>query len=157
MITLPPISDHLRCGLMWEVQYKVKRHKEMSQNCWYLLGSKGWLSGESINLPPMWPEFNSRLQHLTYCVGWVCYWFSPLPQDVFLWVPWLSFFLKNQFLTSNSNSTRNGSRRTTMWMLPLNHSLFICLFNSITIHNDNVLLWVLICDIWHSLTVRSLH
>ena len=31
---------------------------------------------------------------------------------------------------------------------------FLSLFNSITIHNDNVLLWLLVCDIRHSLTVN---
>ena len=34
---------------------------------------------------------------------------------------------------------------------------FLYLFNSITLHNDDVLWWLLICDIWHSLSVRSLH
>ena len=36
-------------------------------------------------------------------------------------------------------------------------SFFLSLFNSITIHKDSVLLWLLICNVWYSLTVRSLH
>ena len=153
MITFPPISDHLSHGLMWEVWYKVKLDKEMSQNCWYLLGSKGWLTGESINLPPMWPEFNSRLRHLTYFVGWVCYWFSPLPQDVFLTTLAFPFPQKPMFdfQTPIQPGMVVGEPQCGC---ATSKFFFLYLFNSITIHNDNVLLWLLVCDIRHSLTVN---
>ena len=49
------------------------------------------------------------------CVGWVCCWFSHLLQEFFsLGTP---VFPSPQKLTfPNSNSTRNGTQRTTMWL-----------------------------------------
>ena len=41
------------------------------------MGSKGWPSGESAHLPPIWPGFKGHY------VGWSCCWFSPLLREVF--------------------------------------------------------------------------
>ena len=57
-------------------------------------GSKGWHSGESARLLPVWTVLKSR--HPMPYVGWVCCWFSPLLWEVFLRVLRFSPLLKNQ-------------------------------------------------------------
>ena len=53
-------------------------------------GSRGWHSGESARLPPMWHRYKSRLWHHMWAE------FSPLLREVFLWVLQFSPLLKNQ-------------------------------------------------------------
>ena len=61
----------------------------------HIRGSKGWRSGESARLPPMWPGFKSRCRRHTW-VEFVVAWFSPLLREVFLRVLQFPPFLKNQ-------------------------------------------------------------
>ena len=95
---------------------------------WSCSGSKGWCSGESTCLPPMWPGFKSR--HRTPYVGWVCCWFSPLLRQVFLRVLRFSPLLKNQHF--QIPAIQPGIRKTKnhfVDVLPPNHYLlFIYLF-----------------------------
>ena len=77
------------------------------------LGSKGWRSGESARLPPMWPEFKSwRRRHMwvEFVVG------SLLCSERF-------FSGYSRFpLSSKTNISKfqfhqeSGRRRTTLWM-----------------------------------------
>ena len=57
-------------------------------------GEQGWRSDESTRLPPVWPGLKTLVS--TPYVGWVCYWFSPLLQEIFLWVLQFSPLLENQ-------------------------------------------------------------
>ena len=87
---------------------------------WSCSGSKGWCSGESTCLPPMWPRFKSR--HRTPYVGWVCCWFSPLLRQVFLRVLRFSPLLKNQHF--QIPAIQPGIRKTKnhfVDVLPPNH------------------------------------
>jgi len=89
----------------------------------WLSRSKGWRSGESARLPPMWPGFKSPA--LTPYVGWVCCWFSPLLQEVFLRVLRFSPLLKKPTFP-NSNSIRN---RADVWMCYLQIIIIIIIIN----------------------------
>ena len=40
-------------------------------------GEEGWCSGESTHLPPMWPGFDSRSQHLIWVEFVVGYLLAP--------------------------------------------------------------------------------
>ena len=105
---------------------------------WSCSEIKGWCSGESTCLPPMWPRFKSR--HRTPYVGWVCCWFSPLLREVFLRVLRFSPLLKNQHF--QIPAIQPGIRKTKnhfVDVLPPNHYLlFIYLFMCA---NTSRLLW----------------
>ena len=96
-------------------------------------GSKGWHSGESARLPPMWPGFKSlHRRHM-----WVE--FAPLLRKG---TPVFPSAQKPTF--SNSNSTRKRRRRTTLWMCYL--QIIIYLFTSVTSQQrpfSSVLKWPL--------------
>ena len=79
-----------------------------------LFGEQGWRSGESTRFQPMWPGFKSRHQ----ChVGWVCCWFSPLLQEVFLRVLRFSLLLKNQHFQIPIWSGTHGHVSTSCYEL----------------------------------------
>ena len=88
---------------------------------WSCSGSKGWCSGESTRLPPMWPGFKSRRR--TSYVGWVCCWFSPLLREVFLRL--LRFSPPQKPTFPNSNSTRNQVDEEPLCGCATSKSLFI--------------------------------
>ena len=68
------------------------------------MGSKGWRSGESAQIPASTPY-----------VGWVCCWFSPLLREVFLRL--LRFSLSSKTNISKFQFDQaSGRRRTTLWM-----------------------------------------
>ena len=73
----------------------------------FLAGEQGWSSGESTNLPPMWPGLKSWCQ----CHMWVDFVAGSLPwalREVFLWILRFSPLLKNlHFQNSNSMSQFN--------------------------------------------------
>ena len=71
-----------------------------------LIGSKGWRSGESSRLPPMWPGFGPAS---TPYVGWVCCCLSLAPRG---FSPGIPVFPSPQKLTlPNSNSIWNARTR----------------------------------------------
>ena len=88
------------------------------------IGSKGWCSGESACLPPMWPWFKSRRRHhmwVEFVVG------SLLCSERF-------FSRYSGFpLSSKTNISKfqfdqeSGRRRTTLWMCYLR--IIIIIFN----------------------------
>ena len=80
------------------------------------MGSKGWRSGESARLPPMWPGFKSRCRRhmwVEFVVG-----FSP-------GTPVFPAPQKPTF--SNSNSTRNQVHEEPLYGCATSNSLFIYL------------------------------
>ena len=99
---------------------RVKFYKEQ------YLGSKGWRSGESARLLPMWPGFKSRRQrHLwvEFVVGSVL-----CSERFFPGTPVFPSLQKPTF--PNSNSTRNQVDEEPLCdVLPPNHYLFVYLFN----------------------------
>ena len=89
------------------------------------LGSKGWRSGESTRLPPMWPGFKSphrRHMWVEFVVG------SHLCS--------MRFFSRYSGfpLSSKINSSKfqfdqeSGRRRTTLWMCYLQIIIYLLLF-----------------------------
>ena len=60
-------------------------------------------------------------------VGWVCSWFSPLLQEVFLWV--LQFPLSSKTNTSKFQfDQESGRQRTTLWMCYLQIIIYFIYF-----------------------------
>ena len=81
------------------------------------MGSRGWRSGESSFLPPMWPSFKTWLRrHML-----VEFVFGSLPYSERFPLSSKSNVFKFQF------HQESGRRRTTLWMCYL-QSLFIYLF-----------------------------
>ena len=109
---------------------------------WMSEGSKRWRSGESAHRPPMLKSNVARFQipASTPYVGWVCCWFCPLLQEVFLRVLRFSPLLKNQHSIFQFDQ-ESGRRRTALWMWYLQ----IIIITFIVIY----LLWALLAkNVW---------
>ena len=95
------------------------------------MGSKGWRSGESARLPPMWPGFKSRRRrHI-----WVEFVVGSLPCSYRFFSGYSGFPLSSKANTSKFQfDQESGKRRTTMWMCYVQiviyyyYYLFIILF-----------------------------
>ena len=84
-------------------QYNGKEEHSDFKNKRYLWKEKGWHSGESTRLPPMWPGFKSRCRRhmwLEFVVGSLL-----CSERFFSCTPVFPSHRKPGF--SNSNSTRN--------------------------------------------------
>ena len=89
------------------------------------LGCKRWWSDESTRLPPMWPVFKSRRQYHMWVEIDVGCLFSPLLQEVSLWVLRFSPLLKNQHFQFDQES---GRQRTTLWMCYLQIIIYLLIY-----------------------------
>ena len=79
------------------------------------LGSKGWRRGESARLPPMWLGFKSRRRrHMWECRLSLLLVFSLAPRGFSPGIPVFPSPQKSTF--PKSNLTKEGRRRTTLWM-----------------------------------------
>ena len=100
----------------------------------FTTGSKGWRSGESARLPPMWPGFKSRRRrHM-----WVEFVVGSLPCSQTFFSAYCGFPLSSKTKISKFQfDHKSGTRRTTLWVCNLQLSfyllLFICLFTTVFI------------------------
>ena len=77
----------------------------------YIWG-RGWRSGESKRLPPVWPDFKSQCRAIFGLSLLLALSFAPRGFS-----PGTPVFRSSQKPTfPNSNFARNGKLRTTMWM-----------------------------------------
>ena len=97
------------------------------------LGSKGWRSGESARLPPMWPGFKSRLRrHM-----WVEFVVDSLCSERFI-SGYSGFPLSSKTSISKFQfDQESGRRRTTLWMCYLQIIIYFMLFYFICIHGKD--------------------
>ena len=80
------------------------------------MGSKGWRSGESTCLPPMWPMQVQILASMPFCKqGWVYCWFSPLLREVFSGYSRFPLF-PNTNISKFLFNQESGRWRTSLWM-----------------------------------------
>ena len=95
------------------------------------VGSKGWGSGESTRLPPMWPGFKSqRRRHM-----WVEFVVGSLPCSERFFSGYSSFPLSSKTNISKFQfNQESGRQRTTMWMCYLQIVIYLFIYISIIIH-----------------------
>ena len=86
------------------------------------LGSKGWRSGESALLPPMWPSFKSRRRRHNLCGLSLLLVLSLAPRGFSPSTPVFPSPQKPAF--PNSNSTRNQVDEEPLCGCPTSKSLF---------------------------------
>ena len=86
------------------------------------MGSKGWRSGESTRLPPMWPRFKSwRQRHM-----WVEFVVVSLPCSERFFSGYSGFPLSSKTNISKFQfNQESGRRRTTLWMCYLQTIIII--------------------------------
>ena len=79
----------------------------------YISGSKGWRSGESVRLPPMWPGFKSRRRrHM-----WVKFVVGSLLCSERFFSAYSGFPLSSKTSVSKFQfDQESGRRRPTLWM-----------------------------------------
>ena len=104
-----------------------------SSKCWYnYRGGEGGKVFQRFPPPPLkgWAKRGltphtiwTGLSYISLHVGWVCCWFSPLLQEVFLWVLRFSLFRKNQHF----HSTRNQVDEEPLCGCATSKSLFMYL------------------------------
>ena len=89
------------------------------------LGSKGWRSGESTRLPPMWPGFKSpRWRHM-----WVEFVVGSLPCSKTFFCGYSGFLLSSKTNISKFQfDQESGRQRTTLWMCYLQIIIYLLLF-----------------------------
>ena len=89
------------------------------------LGSKGWHSGESTRLSPMWPGFKSRRRRHV----WVEFVVGFLPCSERFFSGYSGFPLSSKTNISKFQfDQESGRRRTTMWMFYLQIVIYFILF-----------------------------
>ena len=89
------------------------------------LGSKGWRSGESTRLPPVWPGFKSpRRRHM-----WVEFVVGSLLCSMRFFSRYSGFPLSSKINISKLQfDQESGRRRTTLWMCYLQIIIYLLLF-----------------------------
>ena len=102
-----------------------------SFSCWFItssLGSKGWRSGESARLPPMWPGFKSRRRRHNM---WVEFVVGSLLCSERFFSGYFGFPLSSKTMASISKLQQfdqESGRRRTLCGCATSKSLFIFLF-----------------------------
>ena len=100
-----------------------------SFSCWFItssLGSKGWRSGESTRLPPMWPGFKSRRRRHNM---WVEFVVGSLLCSERFFSGYFGFPLSSKTSISKFQQfDQESGRRRTLCGCATSKSLFIFLF-----------------------------
>ena len=91
----------------------------------FLPGSKGWRSGESARLPPMWPGFKSRRRRHT----WVEFVVGSLLCSERFFSGYSGFPLSSETSISKFQfDQESGRRRTTLWMCYLQIIIYLFIY-----------------------------
>ena len=85
-----------------------------------------WLGSNSGVVVRALPSHQCGRGSVPRSVGWVCCWFCPLLQEVFLRVLWFSPLLKTN-ISKFQFDQESGRRRTTMWMCYLQIVIYLFL------------------------------
>ena len=89
------------------------------------MGSKGWCSGESTRLPPMWPRFKSRRRHHR----WVELVVGSLLCCERFFSGYSGFLLSSKTSISKFQfDQESGRRRTTLWMCYLQIIIYLFIY-----------------------------
>ena len=88
-------------------------------------GAKGWRSGESARLPPVWPEFNSRRRrHI-----WVEFAVGSLLCSERFFSGYSGFPLSSKTNISKFQfDQESGTRRTALWMCYLQIIIYLFIY-----------------------------
>ena len=105
-------------------------------------GSKGWRSGESARLPPMWPGFKSRRRrHM-----WVEFVVGSLPCSERFFSGYSGFPLSSKTnIFKFQFDQESGRRRTTLWMCYLQIIIYLFIYVSFLLFKINTL-----ASVWKS-------
>ena len=105
-------------------------------------GSKGWRSGESARLPPMWPGFKSRRRrHM-----WVEFVVGSLPCSERFFSGYSGFPLSSKTsIFKFQFDQESGRRGTTLWMCYLQIIIYLFIYVSFLLFEINTL-----ASVWKS-------